>query len=36
VADVFYVQTPARGKLAGAGQLAELSRALREVIRALD
>jgi [protein-PII] uridylyltransferase len=36
VADVFYVQTPAGGKLGGAGQLADLSQALREVIRALD
>jgi [protein-PII] uridylyltransferase len=36
VADVFYVQTPAGQKLAGAGQLADLSTALREVIRALD
>jgi [protein-PII] uridylyltransferase len=36
VADVFYVQTPAGGKLGGAGQLADLSAALRDVIRSLD
>lgn len=36
VADVFYVQTPAGQKLGGPGQLAELSAALRDVIRAMD
>jgi [protein-PII] uridylyltransferase len=36
VADVFYVQTPSGGKLGGAGQLANLSAALRDVIRGLD
>jgi [protein-PII] uridylyltransferase len=36
VADVFYVRTPAGGKLDRAGQLAELSIALREAIRKLD
>ncbi|MFI5307891.1 MAG: [protein-PII] uridylyltransferase [Polyangiales bacterium] len=36
VADVFYVQTRAGGKLGGAGQLADLSAALREVIHGLD
>jgi [protein-PII] uridylyltransferase len=36
VVDVFYVQTAAGGKLTGAGQLADLSAALREVIRRLD
>jgi hypothetical protein len=36
VADVFYVQTQSGGKLGGAGQLADLSSALRDVIRALD
>lgn len=36
VADVFYVQTHAGTKLSGAGQLANLSTALREMIRALD
>jgi [protein-PII] uridylyltransferase len=36
VADVFYVQTPSGQKLAGPGQLAELSAALRDVIRAMD
>lgn len=36
VADVFYVQTPSGHKLGGPGQLAELSAALRDVIRAMD
>jgi [protein-PII] uridylyltransferase len=36
VADVFYVQTHSGNKLGGAGQLADLSTALRDVIRALD
>jgi [protein-PII] uridylyltransferase len=36
VADVFYVQTLAGGKLAGEGNLAALSRGLRDTIRALD
>jgi [protein-PII] uridylyltransferase len=36
VVDVFYVQTAAGGKLMGAGQLADLSAALRDVIRRLD
>jgi [protein-PII] uridylyltransferase len=36
VADVFYVQTPSGQKLGGPGQLAELSAALRDVIRAMD
>ena len=36
VADVFYVRTEQGGKLGGAGQLADLSAALREVIRRLD
>jgi [protein-PII] uridylyltransferase len=36
VADVFYVQTHAGTKLGGAGQLADLSSALRDVVRALD
>jgi [protein-PII] uridylyltransferase len=36
VADVFYVQTQSGGKLGGSGQLADLSSALRDVIRALD
>ncbi len=35
-ADVFYVRTSTGQKLAGPGQLAELSGALREVIRAMD
>jgi [protein-PII] uridylyltransferase len=35
VADVFYVATPAGGKLGGSGQLADLSAALRDVIRGL-
>jgi [protein-PII] uridylyltransferase len=36
VADVFYVQTQRGAKLAGSGQLADLSAALRDVIRQLD
>jgi [protein-PII] uridylyltransferase len=36
VADVFYVQTPTGSKLGGAGQLADLSAALRDVIRGLN
>jgi [protein-PII] uridylyltransferase len=36
VADVFYVQTHAGAKLGGSGQLADLSTALRDVIRGLD
>jgi [protein-PII] uridylyltransferase len=36
VADVFYVRTQSGGKLDRAGQLAELSIALREAIRKLD
>jgi [protein-PII] uridylyltransferase len=35
VADVFYVQTHAGTKLGGSGQLADLSAALRDVIRQL-
>jgi [protein-PII] uridylyltransferase len=35
-ADVFYVRTPSGQKLSGAGQLAELSAALRDVIRSMD
>ncbi|MDH5674658.1 MAG: [protein-PII] uridylyltransferase [Myxococcales bacterium] len=36
VSDVFYVQTEAGGKLAGEGQLGELSRVLRRLISKLD
>jgi [protein-PII] uridylyltransferase len=36
VADVFYVQTPSGSKLGGSGQLADLSAALRDVIRGLN
>jgi [protein-PII] uridylyltransferase len=36
VADVFYVQTHSGNKLGGSGQLADLSTALRDMIRALD
>lgn len=36
VADVFYVQTKAGGKLGGPGNLSDLSAALRDVIRHLD
>lgn len=36
VADVFYVQTSSGTKLGGAGQLADLSAALRDVIRGLS